>query len=205
MAGLPSIFPLVWRIVSFFDSTFGGSFAPSALRASASRRRFTKAPAFVKLFCRLCRPNPAPIKSEIKSNGEINTSTVFCIGYVARRRRNRNPKAGAFVQRLRRFVCAFGASRIRLAEALHESSGFREIIPSAVPTIYTPKTDGAYLFTGRLFKNHYPWLNTIWYLACLGNKRIFNFCCSWHHLVARVGFKHRHIAAGKNINHTIWR
>ena len=155
MAGLPSIFPLVWRIVSFFDSTFGGSFAPSALRASASRRRFTKAPAFVKLFCRLCRPNPAPIKSEIKSNGEINTSTVFCIGYVARRRRNRNPKAGAFVQRLRRFVCAFGgsfapssvrlrlrrfvcafgASRIRLAEALHESSGFREIIPSAVPTL----------------------------------------------------------------------
>jgi hypothetical protein len=32
------------------------------------------------------------------------------------------------------FVSAFGASRIRLAEALHESSGFREIILSAVPT-----------------------------------------------------------------------
>jgi hypothetical protein len=123
MAGLPSIFPLVWRIVSFFDSTFGGSFAPSALRASASRRRFTKAPAFVKLFCRLCRPNPAPIKSEIKSNGEINTSTVFCIGYVARRRRNRNPKAGAFVQRLRRFVCAFGGSFA--PSALHASASRR--------------------------------------------------------------------------------
>jgi len=136
MAGLPSIFPLVWRIVSFFDSAFGGSFAPSALRASASRRRFTKAPAFVKLFCRLCRPNPAPIKSEIKSNGEINTSTVFCIGYVARRRRNRNPKAGAFVcafvgsfapsaarLRLRRLVCAFVGSFA--PSALHASASRR--------------------------------------------------------------------------------
>jgi hypothetical protein len=73
--------------------------------------------------------------ADIKFNGEVGSIIVFSfISYVAWRRRNKNPKAGAFVQRLRRLVCVFGGSRIRLAEALQESSGFREIIPSAVPT-----------------------------------------------------------------------
>jgi len=66
---------------------------------------------------------------------------VLKYGKVGWSRRNRIPKAGAFGKRLRRCKCAASAlqkavlrHKTQTPAKLHESSGFRDLIPSALPT-----------------------------------------------------------------------
>jgi hypothetical protein len=92
------------------------------------RNRIPKAGAFGQ---RLRRYTKTPAKLH-ESSGfrDLILSALPTFNYnfslVGRSRRNRIPKAGAFGKRLRRFMKA--------SEMLHENSGFREIIPSALPT-----------------------------------------------------------------------
>jgi hypothetical protein len=57
---------------------------------------------------------------------DVIGSALPTFSKVAKRRRNKNLKAGAFRQRLRRFT--------KTPAKLHESSGFRDVIRSALPT-----------------------------------------------------------------------